>query len=171
MMTSGCSASLLASGGAGLRRGGWSVLMLTSICSGPQCIADGRKQNLCVEGLAEEAFDAERALLVGNLVPPGDQEHRQTWTHLLHQVAKFKAVDTGQADIGDQHVEARQPAVEQRSCRGEAARHIAGGFQKVLQRLEEPRIVIDDGHDGSRLAHSLTPPARREWVIGISSLS
>src|SRR4051794_10935508 len=51
MMTSGCSASLVCGGdnGADLRRDGWSTLMLILHFSVAQGVADGRKQDLCIE--------------------------------------------------------------------------------------------------------------------------
>src|SRR5262245_40768059 len=99
MMTSGCSTSLSGFSGADLCGGGWSIVMLTSIFSGPQGIADGRKQHLRVEGLAEEPVDAERAFLIGDFMTAGDQENRQLRTHFLHQVPKLESVDAGHADV------------------------------------------------------------------------
>src|SRR5882757_8016985 len=60
-------------------------------------------------------------------------------------------IDTGLSDIG-------QSGVDQRSRRGEAADSVAGRFEQVLKRLEDPRIIIDDCYSASCSTHGSSLP-------------
>src|SRR6185437_11364045 len=127
MITSGCPGSSPRSGGSGrgLDRIGRSTFMFILHFSVAQGIADGRKQFLGIEGLAEEPAYTLGTVLISYLVSAGDQEHRQFRAHLLHQIPKLESIHSGHPDIGNEHVNASQSADEQRSRRGEATCGVA----------------------------------------------
>jgi len=71
-------------------------------------------------------------VLIGYVVAAADQKHRKLRMGLADKIPNFKAIHTRDPNIDDKQVQFRQVAGEQRSCREEGARHVAGGFEKVL---------------------------------------
>jgi hypothetical protein len=78
-----------------------------------QRLAYGRKQLASVERLAEKCLDALGPVLIGNLVPSGDEEDRQLRAYSLCDGAELEPVHARHADVGDEQVDLGQALDEQ----------------------------------------------------------
>ncbi|MEJ0043957.1 MAG: hypothetical protein WDM81_17855 [Rhizomicrobium sp.] len=97
------------------------------------------------------------------------EDDGQGRARILRQPAQLKAVDHRHSDVGDQAIDLGQDAVvEQGLGGGKQANRMSRRLQEILHRLEDPRVIVDNGDGGFMSSrHFDDVPARREWVTGI----
>src|SRR5262249_28459417 len=97
------------------------------------------------------------------LVAACDQEYRQVGTSLAHQALQIEAVHAGHTNVRDQAIDIWQSiAIEQGLGRRECPHRVARRLEKLLERFEQARGIIDDRDQGLRGGHAHELPERLE---------
>ena len=111
---------------------------------------DGREQFLPIERLLEPTILTRpvEGRPTQQIWSSGDEYDWQPGSRRLNDSRELETIHEGHRDVRDQAVNVREAAtLEERRGRRKQTCFIVGRVQQAFDRLEHPRVIVDDGND------------------------